>query len=196
MIISQLRFLEDPMWAERKNFLSGRTEPPRIIGIDPGSQHSGIAYIVGKSLYPFSPKDFKVIDVFALSSKEKVPLNKRVSLFHTAVYELLLELKPNLCALETCFLGKNPQSALKLGMVRGAIISAIYRLNIPLYELAPTKIKKIVTGNGRAKKDEVALALKRLLNFDSTGVSYDASDALAIALSCGLEVGSGEQLFN
>lgn len=179
------------MWLEKKNSLAGRKEPPRIIGIDPGSQHSGIAYIVGKSLYPFSPKDFKVIDVFTLSSKEKTPLNKRLSMFHTAVYELLQEFKPNLCALETCFLGKNPQSALKLGMVRGAIISAIYRLDIPLYEIAPTKIKKIVTGSGRAKKDEVALALKRLLSFELGDLSHDASDALAIALSCGLELGHG-----
>ena len=81
--------------------------------------------------------------------------------FHSAVYELLLEFKPNLCALETCFLGKNPQSALKLGMVRGAIISAVYRLDIPLYEIAPTKVKRIITGNGRAKKEEVAESFKK-----------------------------------
>ena len=163
-------------------------EIPRIIGIDPGSQKSGIAYIAGRSLYPFSPKDFKLIDVFTLSSKQNVPFNQRISMFHGAVYELLSEFKPNLCALETCFMGKNPQSALKLGMVRGAIISAVYRLNIPLYEIAPTKMKKIITGNGHAKKEEIQTSLKALLDCDLTSLSYDASDALAIALSCGLEL--------
>lgn len=173
-----------------------KKEIPRIIGIDPGSQKSGIAYIAGKTLYPFSPKDFKLIDVFTLSSKEKVPLNKRIYMFHSAVYELLTELKPTLCALETCFMGKNPQSAIKLGLVRGAIISAIYRLNIPLYELAPTKIKKIITGNGRAPKEEVARSLKVLLNYELGNLSYDASDALAIALTCGLELCHGRNILN
>lgn len=170
-----------------------RTEIPRIIGIDPGSQKSGIAYIAARSLYPFSPKDFKLIDVFTLSAQQKVPLNRRISMFHSAVYELLLEFKPNLCAIETCFLGKNPQSALKLGMVRGAVISAVYRLDIPVYEIAPTKIKKIITGNGRAKKEEVADSLKSLMGCDLGNLSYDASDALAIALSCGLELAHQEK---
>lgn len=175
--------------------ISQKREVPRIVGIDPGSQKSGIAYIVGKTLYPFSPKDFKLIDVFTLSSKGNQPLNKRISMFHNAVYELLLEFKPTLCALETCFMGKNPQSAIKLGMVRGAIVSAVYRLNIPLYEIAPTKIKKIITGNGRAPKEEVAGSLKSLLGYDLGGLSYDASDALAIALSCGLELGNFSEDF-
>ena len=170
---------------------------PRIMGIDPGSQKSGIAYISSKTLYPFSPGDFKLIDVFTLSSKANVSFNKRIAMFHSAVYELLLEFKPNLCALETCFLGKNPQSALKLGMVRGAIISAVYRLDIPLYEIAPTKVKRIITGNGRAKKEEVAESLKRLIHCNFDGLSHDASDALAIALSCGLELKSlGDEFLN
>ena len=80
----------------------------------------------------------------------------------------------------------NPQSAIKLGLIRGAIITAVSRLNISICELAPTKIKKIITGNGHAAKEDVARSLKVLLNYELGSLSYDASDALAIALSCGL----------
>ena len=161
---------------------------PRIVGIDPGSNKTGVAYIVGRRLYPFSPKDFKLIDVLTLKSKDGISLNDRVYLFHQSIYNLLKEFEPTHCAIETCFVGVNVQSALKLGLIRGAIISAVRRLEIPVLELAPTKIKKIITGNGHAQKEEIAMVLKSLLGYDIGSLSYDASDALAIALSCGLSL--------
>ena len=163
-------------------------QAPRILGIDPGSSKTGVAYISSSRLYPFSPKDFKLIDVLTLTSKTGLGLNDRVYLFHESIYKLVLEFEPTHCAIETCFVGVNAQSALKLGLVRGAIISAVKRLNIPILEIAPTKVKKIITGNGHAKKEDMATTLKALMGFDLGNLSYDASDALAIALSSGLSL--------
>lgn len=168
-------------------------EIPRVVGIDPGSTKAGIAYITGKTLYPFSPKDFKLIDVLTLAPKGKISLNKRVHLFHETIYSLLSDYKPTHCAIETCFVGVNPQSAIKLGLVRGAIITAVSRLGIPILEIAPTTVKKIITGHGHAKKEEVALCLETLLACNIGDLSYDASDALAIALSCGLSLAGQEK---
>ena len=163
-------------------------ENPRIVGIDPGSMKTGVAYITGRTLYPFSPKDFKLIDVLTLKTQAKISLNDRVYMFHDTIYKLLDEYKPTHCAIETCFVGINPQSAIKLGLLRGAIITAVCRLRIPILEIAPTKVKKIITGNGHAKKEEIAETLKALMGYDVGSLSYDASDALAIALSCGLSL--------
>ena len=157
-----------------------------IMGIDPGSLVAGVAVISSKYSKPLRPKDYSVLDVLTLSAKQSMPLNKRVQLFHNTIYNLVVEHKPTHVAVETCYFGKNPQTALKLGLIRGAIIAAVGRCNLGLKEMTPTQIKKRITGNGHASKEDVALALKVLLDYESHGLSHDASDALAIAVSYGI----------
>lgn len=136
-------------------------------------------------------KDYKVVDAGVLRTDPKSSTSSRLGAIHQAMYELAVELKPNLCVIESAFLGCNPQSALKLGQARGALIAAMSRCAIPVREIAPTKVKKIITGNGHGDKEEVSLALKHLLKFKKGRLPFDVTDALAIALSYGI---SGERL--
>ncbi len=78
-------------------------------------------------------------------------------------------------------------TALKLGETRGAIISASWRAKVSIGEITPAEVKKRITGNGRSGKEEVSRSIQALLNFDRKNLPSDVTDALAIALSFGLE---------
>jgi len=69
-----------------------------------------------------------------------------------------------------------------LGRAQGvAIAAALYR-DIPYVEYAPKKIKKSITGNGNASKEQVAAMLKSLMKFDEIPEFLDATDGLAAAV--------------
>lgn len=58
--------------------------------------------------------------------------------------------------------------------------------------LSPTKVKKLVTGNGKAEKDEVAASVIRRLYLDPAHTwrsGYDDSDACAVVLAYLIEKG-------
>jgi crossover junction endodeoxyribonuclease RuvC len=82
-------------------------------------------------------------------------------------------------AIERVFLGRNVDSALKLGQARGAALAAIG--GIELAEYAPRAVKLATVGFGAADKIQVAHMMRTLLKVEGT-LSADAADALAVAL--------------
>lgn len=160
----------------------------KILGIDPGTRIVGFGLLECRKRYSVSPRDYRVKDAGVLKADPKLKALQRISVLHQAVYDLLNETNPDICVIESAFLGANPQSALKLGQARGAIISAFGRKSLPVAEITPTEVKKYVTGSGCSEKKNVADALFRLLNFDKGRLPYDVTDALAIAFSYPLSV--------
>ena len=161
----------------------------RILGIDPGTRLIGFGLLECARVISIQSKDYKVLDAGVLRTDPKSCPLSRVGAIHEAMYELAVELKPNLCVIESAFFGCNPQSALKLGQARGALMSAMSRCAVPVKEIAPTKVKKIITGHGHGNKEDISIALSRLLKFKKGRLPFDVTDALAIALSYGI---SGE----
>jgi crossover junction endodeoxyribonuclease RuvC len=89
---------------------------------------------------------------------------------------------PDSSVVEEVFVAANPRSALVLGQARGAILAAVARAGVPVNEYTPARIKRSVTGNGRATKQQVKTMVKRLLSLDRVPAS-DAADALAAAIA-------------
>ena len=80
---------------------------------------------------------------------------------------------------------------LKLGRAQGVAIASAMHEGIDVFEYAPKKIKQSVTGNGNAGKEQVYKMLQQLLQLKSLPASFDASDALAVAVchhfqNCGI----------
>jgi len=116
----------------------------------------------------------------------ELSFGERIGLLHEALYDLVVEWKPDLVIMEDAFFGANARSALKLGMARGALLAAVSRTGLPVKEVSPTHVKKTVTGSGAADKEKISLALKALIGFERGNLPYDATDALAIALCYGV----------
>ena len=98
------------------------------------------------------------------------------------VLEIIDEYHPDELAIEAPFFGKNVQSMLKLGRAQGvAMAAALYR-DIPIFEYSPRKIKQSITGNGAASKEQVALMLQKIIQFEQLPEFLDATDATAAAV--------------
>jgi crossover junction endodeoxyribonuclease RuvC len=146
-----------------------------ILGIDPGSAHTGYGIIKLKG------SKATLISAGRISPCPDWPLPKKLSLIHREVSELVCAFQPSAMALEDIFTFKNPQAAIKLAHARAAAILAAALRDVPVFEYPPALVKNSVAGSGRAEKSQVAFIVSKLLNLTET-LSADASDALAVAL--------------
>ncbi len=108
---------------------------------------------------------------------------KLLTIFETT-QRIIKEYQPIACAVESPFYGKNVQSMLKLGRAQGTAIVAAMNCGVEVIEYSPKEIKKVVTGNGNASKEQVAGMLKHILdgkNWDKK-IPLDATDGLAAAI--------------
>lgn len=156
--------------------MSDKNKVEIILGVDPGTRVTGYGLI---KLHPGfqEPIDFGCIrPPLSLSSSERY-----LAIFN-ALEHLLDAHHPDAVAVETQFVYKNAQSAMKLGMARAMVILAAARRKIPLYEYAPKKAKLAVVGNGSASKEQVQKMIQLLLKLPSVPVPEDAADALALAI--------------
>ena len=108
--------------------------------------------------------------------------HERLRLIHTKVLELIGRFGPHDFAIEAPFFGKNVQSMLKLGRAQGVAIATAMHAGLPVSEYSPKKVKQSITGNGNSEKEKVWLMLRRILSLGEEIPSYDASDALAVAV--------------
>jgi crossover junction endodeoxyribonuclease RuvC len=79
-------------------------------------------------------------------------------------------------------LNNYPTSGILLGKVSGVILLAGFQAGIPVAEVAVREAKKILTGNGRASKEQLEKAVRRQLNLKNPIRPFHASDALGLAM--------------
>ncbi len=147
----------------------------RILGIDPGSRRTGLG-IISVERGSLKHVEHLVVETY----DENFPT--RLKDIFDGVSRAIADFRPDEVAVETVFLSKNPQSALKLGQARGAAICACVNALLPVSEYAPRHIKNAVVGSGGADKAQVQYMIGILLNIKST-MRADAADALAVAIT-------------
>jgi crossover junction endodeoxyribonuclease RuvC len=147
-----------------------------IIGIDPGTNVTGYGIIKVQS------SAYSVLDFGCIRPPTKLKITDRYLIIYNSLEHLLEIYQPNVLAIETQFVHKNVQSAIKLGMARGVVIVAAKRRGISIVEYSPTKAKRAVSGNGHASKIQVQGMVQKLLNLEKLPEPHDAADALALAL--------------
>ena len=145
-----------------------------IIGIDPGSRLSGYGIIT------FENKSPRYVDSGCIRVKGESISEKMAEIFE-GVDSLIQQYRPQLAAIEQVFVGKNSNSAIKLGQARGAAMAAVARHGIDIAEYAPRAIKQAVVGSGAAEKAQVSHMVCHLLKLQGVP-QVDAGDALAVAL--------------
>jgi crossover junction endodeoxyribonuclease RuvC len=99
--------------------------------------------------------------------------------------ELLRRERPEVLAVETVFHGKSFDSVLKVGEARGVVLLAGALQGMEVHEYTPAMVKKTVTGNGRASKEQVQRMMARLLELERLPGPVDVTDALALAFCHG-----------
>ncbi len=148
-----------------------------ILGVDPGTIHCGYGII---KLQTGKPVERIASGVIQLQKLDNIP--DKLAKIYESLTAMIKSHKPDELSIETAFYGKNVQSALKIGLARGAAILAATNNGLQVSEYSPREIKKSVTGNGAAAKEQVLYMVQTILNEKKTKFPADESDALATAL--------------
>jgi len=152
----------------------------RILGIDPGSRLTGYGLVdlIGNEIKLVAHGTLKLATT---TGKVTVPLEDRLLLIYQKLSEIIETHRPDVLSIEKVFFAKDAVAALKLGQARGAAIltAKIHGLNV--VEYAPTEVKSVIVGHGRAEKEQVARMLEMMLGKQDF-TSFDASDGLALAV--------------
>ena len=147
-----------------------------ILGIDPGTRNCGYA-IIKKDKNRLILKEAGLIKI-----KEKILQYQIVEL----VEGLDIIFKNHTIdevAIEDIFYAFNPKTVLKLAQFRGALSLKILQVFGNFHEYTPLQVKKAVTGNGKAAKEQVSFMVKRILGIKQEIKPLDITDAIAIALT-------------
>lgn len=146
----------------------------RILGLDPGSRVTGFAVLEAQGAR-LQARSFGAI------RPDSAELVAKLGQIFKGVVEVIAETQPTVVAVESVFMARNPQSAIKLGQARGAVICAVAQAGLPLFEYSPRSIKQAAVGSGRADKVQVQHMMRQLLKIEGP-LGADAADALAIAV--------------
>lgn len=154
-----------------------------ILGIDPGTQITGYGFVRKES------SQVLAIDYGCIRPPHTLPLSERYRIIFESLAIIIDRHKPDAVAIESQFVLKNPQSAIKLGMAKGMAILAAAQRGIPIFEYAPTRAKRAVVGKGHASKWQVQKMIQIILRLSAPPEPEDAADALALAI-CHAQTGN------
>jgi len=146
-----------------------------ILGVDPGSHATGYGVI---STGPV----VRMLAGGVIRANRGAPLCERLLAIHTELSAVIDRHDPVAIAVEDLFNARNAKSSLILGHARGVILLAGAAAGLTVAEYAPREVKKALTGNGAASKEQVRFMVMRLLSLQESP-PLDQSDALAVALA-------------
>jgi crossover junction endodeoxyribonuclease RuvC len=160
---------------------TGRSpQAPRILGIDPGLQVTGYGVLEASSNGP------RVCEAGVIRSEEKrtpSDMAKRVRGLYDGIVEVIDQFRPGVMVVEQLYAHyEHPRTAILMAHARGVLFLAAGQREIPVVSYNATRIKKTVTGNGRASKEQVQRTVQRELNLNKLPEPPDVADALATAL--------------
>ena len=148
----------------------------RILGIDPGVNVTGYGVLDQRA------NKLEIVEAGVIrGGKDELP-GKVKNIFEGLV-DLIESVKPDQMAIEKLYSNyAHPMTSIIMGHARGVICLAAAQSDIPIYHYASTKIKKVLTGNGRASKEQMQASICREFNLPGPPEPNDVADALAIAL--------------
>ena len=156
--------------------------PPRpILALDPGLQTTGYAVVQPT---PTGPRVCEAgVIRSAESGRDTSDLAVRVKVLYDSLLEVIDQWRPGVMAVEQLFAHPDhPRAAILMAHARGAFFLAAAQRGVPTVSYAPARVKKTVTGHGRAGKEQMQAAVTRELGLAKPPEPHDVADALAIAL--------------
>jgi crossover junction endodeoxyribonuclease RuvC len=146
-----------------------------VLGVDPGSHATGFGVI---STGPV----VRMLGGGVIRAGKRASLSERLLTIHRELGAVIDQFRPEAMAVEDLFNARNARSSLVLGHARGVVLLAGAVAGLTVTEYAPREVKKALTGNGAAAKEQVRFMVMRLLALQDSP-PLDQSDALAVALA-------------
>lgn len=151
------------------------TQAFRVIGIDVSLRSSGLAVVEARG------SQFHALDYRTVRIPQAEPRSVCLRRLFEALRQTIERFAPQAAAIEGAFYHKNVRTAAVLGEARGTAVACCALAGIPVYELAPRRVKQAVVGYGAAGKEQVRAMVMRVLALEAEPAE-DESDALALAI--------------
>ncbi len=147
-----------------------------ILGLDPGLAITGYGIIR-------SAAKIQLIEAGVIRVRRDQPLETRLQELYSGIMELLESVAIDEVAVEQLYSHfDRPRTAILMGHARGVLFLAAANSGKTVHSYASTKVKSMLTGNGRAPKSQMQLAIQQQLMLKEVPDPPDVADALAIAL--------------
>lgn len=149
----------------------------RVLGVDPGLQVTGYGLLQARGLR------VSVVEAGVLRTDGKQALAERLERLHGLARDVFRELAPDVIVVEDLYSHyRHPVTAILMGHARGVIFLAAAQVGVPVVSYGATRIKKSLTGEGRASKEQVQRMVQSALGLKAMPEPPDVADALAVAL--------------
>jgi len=151
----------------------------RVLGIDPGLQVCGYASLETDG------DNVNLIEAGVFATPSDLPIEQRLNRIAADTGEILSSFKPEVVAVEELYSHyAHPKTAILMGHARGVILQKCAEAAIEVRSFSATRIKKSITGNGRASKEQVQRTIQTILLLPTLPEPNDVADAIAAALCC------------
>jgi crossover junction endodeoxyribonuclease RuvC len=159
---------------------TGHTLGARILGVDPGLQITGYAVI---EVAARGPRVCEAGVIRSTEGRHPADMAQRVLSVYNGIVEVVEQFRPHMVAVEQLYAHyDHPRTAILMAHARGVIFLAAAQQKVSVVSYNATRIKKTITGNGRATKDQVQRTIQRELGLPRLPEPPDVADALAAAL--------------
>jgi crossover junction endodeoxyribonuclease RuvC len=154
--------------------------PGRVIGIDPGLGVTGYAVLEPAA----TSRGAFVVEAGVIRTREsKGAIGPRLELIHRGVLEVLDAYPCTSVALEQVHSHvRHPRTAILMSHARGVIVLAATLRGATVHGYAASRIKKTLTGSGKAPKEQMQHAIQVELGLELLPEPHDVADACAVAL--------------
>lgn len=158
-----------------------------IIGIDPGTATTGygVIKVSGKK-----GANLKFIAHGCIKTKPGFCMGDRLNIIYKELSVLIKNHAPEMLAIESLYFFRNLKTALPVSQAKGVILFTAAKNKIPVREFTPLQVKFVITGYGKAEKEEVQKKIKKLLKLKEIPKPDDAADALGVAVCGALKIDS------
>ena len=151
--------------------------PMRVLGIDPGLRVTGYGLVQSRGAR------VSVVEAGVVRSDASDTLANRVRTIYLQLRDILREFEPDVIAVEDLYSHyRHPVTSILMGHARGVLFLAAAEAGLPVESYGATRIKKALTGSGRASKEQVQRMVQSTLGLATLPEPPDVSDALAVAL--------------
>jgi len=148
----------------------------KILSIDPGTATTGWAILEEVN------KEIKAIAYGHISTSPQDSTAQRLVEVADDIDLIIKKYKPCEGVIEDLFFFKNQKTIIKVGQSRGAIILAMAKAGLKIFEYTPLQVKQAVTGYGRADKKQVQQMVKNILRLKEIPKPDDTADAIALGI--------------
>jgi crossover junction endodeoxyribonuclease RuvC len=151
----------------------------KILGIDPGLQVCGYACLKTESAGD------SLVEAGVFRTAKGRPIETRLNQIAQDLTAIIERFKPEVVAVEQLYSHyKHPRTSILMGHARGVILQKCCEHGIEVKSFSATRIKKSITGNGHASKEQMQKAVKMLLSLSEIPQPNDVADAIAAAICC------------